>query len=55
MKTWKDKLAAVFYGPSWQPGSPRLGAEEDKIKVNLISSLMNCAVKYSFKQNINYR
>ncbi|KAF2901776.1 hypothetical protein ILUMI_04410 [Ignelater luminosus] len=33
MKTWKDKLAAIFYGPSWQPGRPRLGAEKDKIKV----------------------
>lgn len=33
MDSWSDKLAAVFYGPSWQPGKPRLGLEEDKIKV----------------------
>lgn len=34
MKSWRHKLAAIFYGPSWQPGRPRLGAEEDKIKVS---------------------
>lgn len=33
MKGWKHKLAAVFYGPSWRPGRPRLGVEEDKVKV----------------------
>ncbi|XP_050312926.1 alkylglycerol monooxygenase-like isoform X2 [Anthonomus grandis grandis] len=33
MKGWKNKLAAIFYGPSWQPGKPRLGLEEDKVKV----------------------
>ncbi|CAG9836311.1 unnamed protein product [Diabrotica balteata] len=33
MKTWNNKLAAIFYGPSWQPGKPRLGLEEDKVKV----------------------
>uniref|UniRef100_A0AAR5PM64 Alkylglycerol monooxygenase n=1 Tax=Dendroctonus ponderosae TaxID=77166 RepID=A0AAR5PM64_DENPD len=33
MSSWKHKLAAIFYGPSWQPGKPRLGLEEDKIKV----------------------
>lgn len=30
---WRKKLAAIFYGPSWQPGKPRLGLEQDKIKV----------------------
>ncbi|XP_050716129.1 alkylglycerol monooxygenase-like [Eriocheir sinensis] len=25
MSTWKDSLKAVFYGPGWTPGSPRLG------------------------------
>ncbi|XP_072384079.1 alkylglycerol monooxygenase-like isoform X1 [Diabrotica undecimpunctata] len=33
MKSWNNKLAAIFYGPSWQPGKPRLGLEEDKVKV----------------------
>ncbi|CAG9765048.1 unnamed protein product [Ceutorhynchus assimilis] len=33
MNSWKHKLAAIFYGPSWQPGKPRLGLEEDKVKV----------------------
>nr|CAH7728478.1 unnamed protein product [Callosobruchus chinensis] len=33
MTTWSHKLAAIFYGPSWQPGKPRLGLEEDKVKV----------------------
>ncbi|CAH1175633.1 unnamed protein product [Phaedon cochleariae] len=33
MQSWRYKLAAVFYGPSWQPGKPRLGLEEDKIKI----------------------
>ncbi|KAJ3641203.1 hypothetical protein Zmor_027718 [Zophobas morio] len=33
MTSWQDKLAAIFYGPSWEPGKPRLGLEQDKIKV----------------------
>lgn len=33
MTDWKLKLAAIFYGPSWQPGKPRLGLDEDKVKV----------------------
>ncbi|KAL1505714.1 hypothetical protein ABEB36_005216 [Hypothenemus hampei] len=33
MKGWRNKLAAIFYGPSWQPGKPRLGLDEDKVKV----------------------
>ncbi|XP_066141130.1 alkylglycerol monooxygenase-like [Euwallacea fornicatus] len=33
MEGYKNKLAAIFYGPSWQPGKPRLGLEEDKVKV----------------------
>lgn len=36
MVGWRKKLASIFYGPSWQPGKPRLGLEEDKIKVKLI-------------------
>lgn len=36
MKNWKHKLAAVFYGPSWEPGKPRLGLEEDKVRVSTI-------------------
>ncbi|XP_059056684.1 alkylglycerol monooxygenase-like isoform X2 [Achroia grisella] len=33
MTTTGNKLKALFWGPSWQPGSPRLGNEEDKIDV----------------------
>ncbi|XP_018565783.1 alkylglycerol monooxygenase isoform X2 [Anoplophora glabripennis] len=33
MESWRYKFAAIFYGPSWQPGKPRLGLEEDKVKV----------------------
>ncbi|XP_064113079.1 alkylglycerol monooxygenase-like isoform X1 [Macrobrachium nipponense] len=25
MTTWKDSLKAIFYGPGWSPGTPRLG------------------------------
>lgn len=34
MKTWQHKLAAIFYGPSWEPGLPRLGNEANKVKVS---------------------
>lgn len=34
MQGLKNKFAAIFYGPSWQPGKPRLGLDEDKIKVS---------------------
>ncbi|PSN56922.1 Alkylglycerol monooxygenase [Blattella germanica] len=33
MDTWQNKLAAIWKGPSWQPGKPRLGAEEDKLDI----------------------
>lgn len=33
MKGCKNKLSAVFKGPSWLPGKPWTGAEEDKIDV----------------------
>lgn len=33
MENWNDKLAAVWKGPSWLPGRPRLGAEEDKLDI----------------------
>ncbi|KAJ9578223.1 hypothetical protein L9F63_005553 [Diploptera punctata] len=33
MHTWEDKVAAIWKGPSWQPGKPRLGAEEDKLDI----------------------
>ncbi|XP_031767974.2 alkylglycerol monooxygenase-like [Galleria mellonella] len=33
LKTAGDKFRAIFWGPSWQPGSPRLGRDEDKIDV----------------------
>lgn len=36
MTSWKHKLAVIFYGPSWQPGKPRLGLEQDKIRVSSI-------------------
>ncbi|XP_044734945.1 alkylglycerol monooxygenase-like [Chrysoperla carnea] len=33
MENWKHKLAAIFWGPSWEPGKPRLGCDADKIDV----------------------
>ncbi|BES97188.1 Fatty acid hydroxylase superfamily [Nesidiocoris tenuis] len=33
MEGWANKLSAVFKGPSWLPGRPWTGAEEDKIDV----------------------
>lgn len=33
MNNWRLKLCALFMGPSWRPGSPRLGLDEEKIKV----------------------
>nr|CAD7586697.1 unnamed protein product [Timema genevievae] len=33
MPNWQDKLAAVWKGPSWIPGKPRLGADEDKLDI----------------------
>ncbi|ODM93683.1 Alkylglycerol monooxygenase [Orchesella cincta] len=32
-KTWGDSFRALFFGPSWIPGAPRLGRDEDKVKV----------------------
>ncbi|XP_035707518.1 alkylglycerol monooxygenase isoform X2 [Folsomia candida] len=31
--TWADAFRAVFYGPSWRPGSPRTGADVDKVDI----------------------
>uniref|UniRef100_A0A1B6EA86 Alkylglycerol monooxygenase n=1 Tax=Clastoptera arizonana TaxID=38151 RepID=A0A1B6EA86_9HEMI len=33
MEGWKNKISAVIKGPSWLPGRPWTGAEEDKIDV----------------------
>lgn len=33
MSTWQNKLSSVIKGPSWLPGKPWTGAEEDKIDV----------------------
>lgn len=33
MKTIRDKLSVYWKGPSWFPGSPRLGLDEYKINV----------------------
>ncbi|KAK7862895.1 hypothetical protein R5R35_011604 [Gryllus longicercus] len=33
MDGWQNKLAAVWKGPSWLPGRPRLGADEDKLDI----------------------
>ncbi|XP_044760983.1 alkylglycerol monooxygenase-like isoform X2 [Coccinella septempunctata] len=33
MDNWKLKLCALFFGPSWLPGGPRLGLEKEKFKV----------------------
>ncbi|KAJ8961403.1 hypothetical protein NQ318_014648 [Aromia moschata] len=64
MKGWRHKLAAIFYGPSWQPGAPRLGTEEDKVKVtsrqiydvklpswcNIYLLIHFCVVVYGFQE-----
>lgn len=34
MTNLNDKLRTIFYGPSWLPGRPRLGRDEDKIEVS---------------------
>ncbi|XP_045765344.1 alkylglycerol monooxygenase-like [Maniola jurtina] len=33
LETWSDKLKAVVWGPSWEPGTPRLGDEDMKVEV----------------------
>lgn len=64
MTTLSDKFAALFYGPSWQPGKPRLGLEEDKVKVtkrekydvqlplwcNIYLLIHFCLVVYGYQQ-----
>ena len=35
MSGWKNKVSAVIKGPSWLPGRPWTGAEEDKPDVNI--------------------
>lgn len=32
-ESWGDKMRAIFWGPSWEPGSPRLGDEDMKVDV----------------------
>lgn len=34
MEGWRNKLSAVVKGPSWLPGRPWTGADEDKIDVS---------------------
>lgn len=34
MSNLADKLAVIWKGPSWFPGSPRLGLDEYKINVS---------------------
>lgn len=34
MQGWKNKLGAIVKGPSWLPGKPWTGADEDKIDVS---------------------
>ncbi|XP_017771537.1 PREDICTED: alkylglycerol monooxygenase-like [Nicrophorus vespilloides] len=64
MDCWSHRLAAIFYGPSWQPGKPRLGLEEDKINVvarekyevklplwcNIYLLVHFCVVVYGFQE-----
>ncbi|KAI5646426.1 fatty acid hydroxylase superfamily domain-containing protein [Phthorimaea operculella] len=35
MKTWDDKLRAIFFGPSWAPGTARLGDEDKKEDIDV--------------------
>jgi hypothetical protein len=39
MQTWQDKLSALFKGPGWRPGLPRLG---DDNFPEVISSQISC-------------
>ncbi|GLV45354.1 hypothetical protein CBL_05454 [Carabus blaptoides fortunei] len=64
MTSLKHKLAAIFWGPSWIPGRPRLGLEEDKISVgprekydskipgwcNIYLLVHFCVVVYGFQE-----
>ncbi|XP_049946101.1 alkylglycerol monooxygenase-like [Schistocerca serialis cubense] len=64
MDSWWDKLAAVWKGPSWQPGKPRLGLDEDKLDIrsrekydvrlplwcNAYLLLHFCVVVYGFQE-----
>lgn len=36
MKGWKNKIYAVIKGPSWLPGKPWTGADEDKPNVSFV-------------------
>lgn len=33
-KSLGDSFRAILYGPSWIPGAPRLGRDEDKVNVS---------------------
>lgn len=35
MEGWADKISAMVKGPSWLPGRPWTGADEDKIDVSV--------------------
>lgn len=59
MQGWKNKLGAIVKGPSWLPGKPWTGADEDKIDVsNLIIIIvtillsMNNQSKFHLGKNI---
>ncbi|XP_046963353.1 alkylglycerol monooxygenase-like [Vanessa cardui] len=34
-ETWGDKIKAIVWGPSWEPGTPRLGDEDMKLDIEL--------------------
>lgn len=34
-ESWEEKIKAVVWGPSWEPGTPRLGDEAMKVDVSL--------------------
>lgn len=48
-----DKLKSIFWGPSWEPGTPRLGEEALKIDVsNTLQMYMLAPVPHNDRQRL---
>lgn len=54
MNTWGDKVRAVVWGPSWEPGTPRLGDEAEKIDVSIFKALQALSKEY-YLVSVRYR
>lgn len=40
MNGWLNKLQSLIKGPSWRPGSPWTGRNEDKFNVRILLQLL---------------